>query len=215
MTSPITPSPWLSCLALAVALPAQAMDWSVDLFGTPVAEVRHDNRASGVETRERDIDGYGARLVLWPDSGPVFYAAEWSRLHGAETFEQARLGIGVVNTTAFYSRFELIHTDASVTLGNETARTLGAGLHAGLAGAFTPYLLASVEIGYVDLDLIDDDDRLHPGRGIQATVRGEVPLSRQVQLFSELRYQQPRDSSDSRNLRHEIGEGRLGVRLNF
>ena len=93
--------------------------------------------------------------------------------------------------------------------------TLGAGLHAGLAGAFTPYLLASVEIGYVDLDLIDDDDRLHPGRGIQATVRGEVPLSRQVQLFSELRYQQPRDSSDSRNLRHEIGEGRLGVRLNF
>ncbi|ULQ45124.1 hypothetical protein JN531_008285 [Flagellatimonas centrodinii] len=210
----------LPSLALAVTLPAHALDWSVDLFATPVAEVKADNRATGVESESDDPDGFGARVVLWPGRGPLFYAAEWSRLKGDRNdgnLEQARLGIGVVNATAFYTRFELIHTEAGASLGSSSsdASTLGAGLHAGLAGALSDWLLASAEVGYVDLDLIDDDDALHPGQGLQATVRGEVPLSTAVQLFSELRYQQPRDDEDGRNLRYEIGEWRLGVRLNF
>lgn len=204
----------LPLLTLAVALPAVAADWSVDLFGTPVAETRQDDRRSGIETRDEDLDGYGARLVLWPSRGPLFYAAEWSRLEGDGALDQTRLGIGVVNNTAFYSRFELIHTDIRIP-GTGADDTLGAGVHAGLAGAFSPYLLASAEVGYVDLDLIDDSATVRPGRGIQATVRGEVPLSQTLQLFSELRYQQPRDQEDGRRVRTEIGEWRLGLRLNF
>lgn len=209
----------LPSLALAVTLPAHALDWSVDLFATPVAEVKADNRATGVEAESDDPDGFGARVVLWPGRGPLFYAAEWSRLEGDDSdgqLEQVRLGIGVVNATAFYTRFELIHTEAGASLGSSSsANTLGAGLHAGLAGALSDWLLASAELGYVDLDLIDDDNALHPGQGIQATLRGEVPLSSVLQVFSELRYQQPRDDEDGRDLRYEIGEWRLGLRLNF
>lgn len=221
----------VAVLALGLTGPAQAFDLSVDLFSVLDARLVTENRDSGEETRAADTDGLGARLIAWPGSGPLFFSAEFSRLDSdpqtvtvdetTETresrLEQARLGIGLINRTAFYSRLEVIRTEGETRANGSTARdfSTGLGVHAGAAGEVYRYLLMSGELGYVDLDLLNDEDEQRFGRGLQATLRAEVPIIPLLQVFGEYRYQRLRLTRDPPKEVDEIGEFRLGLRLNF
>lgn len=227
--------PFFSCAALVLALslsgPAQAFDISVDLFSVIDARLVSENRESGEETRSPDTDGLGVRVIAWPGNGPMFFSAEFNRLDTdpqtvtvdettgtrESRLEQARIGVGLINRTAFYSRLELIRTDGEVRFNGNTTSDLstGLGVHAGAAGELHRYLLMSGELGYVDLDLLNDEDEQQFGRGIQATLRAEVPIIPLLQVFGEYRYQRLRLTRDPPKEVDEIGEFRLGLRLNF
>lgn len=228
---PLLVSRAAAVLAIGLAGPAQAVDLSVDLFGVLDARIVSENRESGQEVRESGTQGLGARLIAWPGSGPLFFSAEYSQLDSdpqtvvvgdtSETrenrFEQARIGVGLINRTAFYSRLELIRTEAEQRGNGSTSSvfTSGLGVHAGAAGDLHRYLLVSGEVGYLDLDLLDDADEQTFGRGLQATLRAEVPVIPLLQVFTEYRYQRLRLTRDAPKIVNELGEFRLGLRLNF
>jgi hypothetical protein len=220
-----------AALALMLAGPAQALDLSVDLFSVLDARLVSENRDSGEEIRAPDTDGLGARVIAWPGRGPLFFSAEFSRLdtdpqtvtvdETTETresrLEQARIGVGLINRTAFYSRLEVIRTEGEDRVNGDSVRAFssGLGVHAGAAGEVYRYLLMSGELGYVDLDLLNDEDEQRFGRGLQATLRAEVPIIPLLQVFGEYRYQRLRLTRDPPKVVDEIGEFRLGLRLNF
>lgn len=232
MSAPFALSPRVfAILGLALSLPAQAFDLSVDLFSVLDARLVSENRDSGEETRAPDTDGLGARIIAWPGRGPLFFSAEYSELDTdpqtvtvedstttlESRLEQARLGVGLINRTAFYSRLEFIRTEAELTRNGSRVRDFasGLGVHAGAAGEVYRYLLMSGEVGYIDLDLLEDEDEQRFGRGLQATLRAEVPIIPLLQVFTEYRYQRLRLTRDAPKLVNEIGEFRLGLRLNF
>lgn len=218
-------------LMTAALSPAHALDISLDLFGTPGGRITSENRDAGTETKLRRPDGYGGRLIVWPGNGPLFFSAEYGRLESEDVatdamsapiafdnrLDQARIGIGFINRSAFYTRLETVRTASRQTLGDEQTRdiSVGLGIHAGVAGALYPRLLASAELGYVDLDVLTDEDEQSFGRGLQATVRGEVPIVSFLQIFTEYRYQRLRRTRDAPKEIDDIDEIRVGLRLNF
>lgn len=220
-----------AALAFGLIGPAQAFDLSVDLFSVLDARLVSENRDSGEETRAPDTDGFGARIIAWPGTGPLFFSAEFSQLDTdpqtvtvddttgtrESRLEQARIGVGLINQTALYSRLEVIRTEGEERFNGNRTRdfSTGLGVHAGAAGEVYRYLLMSGEVGYVDLDLLNDEDEQRFGRGLQATLRAEVPIISLLQVFTEYRYQRLRLTRDAPKLVNEIGEFRLGLRLNF
>lgn len=224
-------------LGLGLLVPlasATALELSVDAFYTADAKVRVENRNTGNTAKLDGGDGEGLRVVAWQTNSRVFYSAELANVRdadnqfrvGNETFnqraryEQIRLGVGVINTTAFYSRMEVVRTnlrseqrsltDANFAADSKRTATGLTGL-VGIAGALYPRLLASIEVGYQDLDLLKDDgdDAQQFGHGFIGTARFDVPVMDRVQLFGEYRHQQARDT-----LRTDLSEVRLGVRFN-
>ena len=82
----------------------------------------------------------------------------------------------------------------------------------GIAGALHSRVLGSIEVGYQDLDLLEDndDEAQEFGRGFIGTARVDVPVHSRIQIFGEYRFQQARND----NLQTELSEARIGVRFN-
>lgn len=218
----------VTALYVLCAPTAQAWDVSLDLFGTPAARIETENRDTGEEGRLRRPDGFGAGLIVWPGEGPLFFSAEYAQLEARtpvtgvpdrvqSRLEQARLGIGLINRSAFYTRLEVIRTESRARFQSATAKTFkpGLGVHAGVAGAIYPRLLGGLEAGYVDLDVFADEDEQTFGRGLQASARAEIPLFPALQLFTEYRHQRLRLTRQPPKLVADVGEARVGLRLNF
>ncbi|WP_029889592.1 hypothetical protein [Polycyclovorans algicola] len=226
-------------LGLGLLVPAaHAFDLSVDAYYTADASVRIEDRDSNSKLKLDDGKGEGLRVVAWPVNNPMFFSAELANVRDAKSgfqvegedftsearYQQIRVGLGVINRSAFYSRFEVVHSDlrnrerdaANLLVANEKRDAIGLTALVGIAGAFHPRLLGSIEVGYQDLDLLEDSDdgEAEFGRGFIGTARIDVPVHSRIQVFGEYRYQQGRSNNTGTNLQTDLSEARIGLRFN-
>lgn len=225
----------LALLGLGLLAPAaHAFDLSVDAYYTADASVRAEDRDTDNTLKLDEGSGEGVRLVAWPENSPVFFSAELANVRDAESdfqiagatftetarYQQIRAGMGVINRSAFYTRFDVVRSDlrserrdaATLFVASTQRESTGLAALVGIAGALHSRVLGSIEVGYQDLDLLEDndDEAQEFGRGFIGTARVDVPVHSRIQIFGEYRFQQARND----NLQTELSEARIGVRFN-
>jgi hypothetical protein len=229
----------LALLGLGLLAPAaHAFDLSVDAYYTADASVHIEDRDTNNKLKLDDGEGEGFRIVAWPENSPVFFSAELANVRDAKSdfqiggdsfserarYQQIRAGMGIINRSAFYTRFEVVHSDlrsdqrdgANLFVAGTKRNATGLTGLVGIAGAFHPRLLGSIEVGYQDLDLLadSDDGEAEFGRGFIGTARIDIPVHSRVQLFGEYRFQQGRSDNSGANLQTDLSEARIGLRFN-